>query len=620
MSTDAPGASPRQGWQGLFAALASPTAFGATVFWWWAALLALRGFALDTLWGEVSLTVALRSVAAMIGVAAVIFTIGHIGLDRARSRKRGTRWLGIAGAGTYAFAALAISAIQITLDSRLNATIAMLLQRSTVAFTALLIICYCVDRRAYHLDAVARLIGQRRRLTAQRRCYDESLAALRAGLTELVSRTAGQGMLLPVDAGRRLLATPATASEIKDLADATRDCATGVIRELSHLLDQEPGVPAQRLAEVDELEDQADLTLIRRGRLATFAQVLLQVFQRNPFPPAPFGIFSFLAVFFVSLQVRSVGVAVVAGLCASVPTLATAWLANRWFSPWLVRRSFPLRLLGVIAVLATAATLGAIAVSTVISSEQPGRIGLQLAVGLVLFGLACSLILTFDHERHRVLQALGATLEGIQWESTRLQSDELGVRREIAAVLHSDIQGRLAAIAAQLEQQSVRIQQGQETAESVRPVLDACVSELERTHRHMLSLTEASTVGTTDLRQELESIESLWRPVLTLEIECDEAVFERLATSRSASTAVAVAAREGLSNALRHGGASRVWLKIETDSDSVQLTVRDDGSGVLEELVPGLGMRSMMRSGAQVSIRPGETAGCELRVRVPAPS
>jgi signal transduction histidine kinase len=52
------------------------------------------------------------------------------------------------------------------------------------------------------------------------------------------------------------------------------------------------------------------------------------------------------------------------------------------------------------------------------------------------------------------------------------------------------------------------------------------------------------------------------------------------------------AAQEGLTNAIRHGEASRIELKIRFHEDAVELTVRDDGKGC-PEISEGFGLQHM---------------------------
>ncbi len=55
------------------------------------------------------------------------------------------------------------------------------------------------------------------------------------------------------------------------------------------------------------------------------------------------------------------------------------------------------------------------------------------------------------------------------------------------------------------------------------------------------------------------------------------------------------AAQEGVHNALKHAHATRLWLRCEAVSGSVQLSVEDDGVGLPDTLTEGFGLRSLRR-------------------------
>jgi two-component system sensor histidine kinase UhpB len=80
-------------------------------------------------------------------------------------------------------------------------------------------------------------------------------------------------------------------------------------------------------------------------------------------------------------------------------------------------------------------------------------------------------------------------------------------------------------------------------------------------------------------------------------------------------------AQEGLTNAARHSGASKVTLTLEHDAGSVVLRVLDngrgfDGSGAEGGGLRGIRERTLIVRGA-VAIKPAATGGVEIRLQVP---
>ncbi len=82
------------------------------------------------------------------------------------------------------------------------------------------------------------------------------------------------------------------------------------------------------------------------------------------------------------------------------------------------------------------------------------------------------------------------------------------------------------------------------------------------------------------------------------------------------------ALQEGLTNALRHAGASQVWTVLDFDAEWVALTVGDDGKGASEAaLARGFGLSALAERaqdvGGTFAVHGAEGRGLTLRVQVP---
>lgn len=116
-----------------------------------------------------------------------------------------------------------------------------------------------------------------------------------------------------------------------------------------------------------------------------------------------------------------------------------------------------------------------------------------------------------------------------------------------------------------------------------------------------------------------EALLALARPIPGVKI-----VLEGREQARVASVAQAEAllrfAQEGLTNALRHGQASRVSLRVETSGNRLRLSVEDDGRGRLP-LTEGHGLAGMRERlagfGGELHIEQHEPRGLVFRAELP---
>lgn len=81
---------------------------------------------------------------------------------------------------------------------------------------------------------------------------------------------------------------------------------------------------------------------------------------------------------------------------------------------------------------------------------------------------------------------------------------------------------------------------------------------------------------------------------------------------------------EALTNARRHSGAALVEVRLEHDERMLRLTVRDDGSGIPADAVPGVGLRSLRERadelGGTLEIVAADGGGTEIRAALPLAS
>ncbi|HZP10975.1 MAG TPA: histidine kinase [Nevskiaceae bacterium] len=123
-----------------------------------------------------------------------------------------------------------------------------------------------------------------------------------------------------------------------------------------------------------------------------------------------------------------------------------------------------------------------------------------------------------------------------------------------------------------------------------------------------------------DLQKALVALDpGLPRPRVTFELDPEV----RVADMRRAD-ALLHCAQEGLTNALRHSGASVVRVALARSPQGVTLTVEDDGAGSARQVRVGNGLRGlrerMEEVGGRLSIGDHAPSGLQLQALVPDPA
>jgi signal transduction histidine kinase len=83
-------------------------------------------------------------------------------------------------------------------------------------------------------------------------------------------------------------------------------------------------------------------------------------------------------------------------------------------------------------------------------------------------------------------------------------------------------------------------------------------------------------------------------------------------------------AQEALHNAVRHAAADAVAIRVRAGGDAVEVEVTDDGRGLPERPVPGVGLSSMRERAAELggscSVGPAAPSGTRVHAVLPLPA
>lgn len=216
----------------------------------------------------------------------------------------------------------------------------------------------------------------------------------------------------------------------------------------------------------------------------------------------------------------------------------------------------------------------------------------ELSSGAVIAWIAASMGLAAMLSQRRLRNQVAAAAQGrlqIELALAALQHEEIRVRREVAEGLHGSMQQRLVLVVARLDS----LLSGLAGAER-RPVTDHEVALLREMREEIETVREADVRATSRMLypEQLEvgmvpAIRALLGRIPStvntrLGVTDEVRVLDDPAASRLNRSERLLAVRvveEAVSNALRHGHAEVVDVRVSLDEDAVEVRVSDDGQG-----------------------------------------
>jgi two-component system sensor histidine kinase ChiS len=191
-------------------------------------------------------------------------------------------------------------------------------------------------------------------------------------------------------------------------------------------------------------------------------------------------------------------------------------------------------------------------------------------------------------------------------------------RQRIAKEIHDTAGHSLTTVIMQTESAKLIVESNPEEAKSkiVAANLQArhALEEL-RDSVHLLSGSTAQK----DLREELLGIihESTDGTGIKIRSDIDE-----LSVSQSKHRFLCNTLKEGISNGLRHGGATAFWFECKREQDKIVFLLSDNGKGADGDIDKGFGLTMMEERacalGGEISFRSEDGEGFEICIQMPA--
>jgi two-component system, NarL family, sensor histidine kinase UhpB len=220
-----------------------------------------------------------------------------------------------------------------------------------------------------------------------------------------------------------------------------------------------------------------------------------------------------------------------------------------------------------------------------------------------------------------VAEAFDAMLERLEAErrasARRALAAQEGERLRVARELHDELGQTLTAAALRAEGAAAADGAQAQALTEIAQVLQQSLGEVRRIARELRpeALDDLGLVNAViTLCTRVASHAGTW-------IEREFAA-DLPALGSEADLVVYRVAQEALTNALRHGQATRITVALTRDGDDVVLRVRDDGCGLPEPLREGNGIAGMreraMLIGARLELHGAPDHGAEVRLAVTA--
>lgn len=234
---------------------------------------------------------------------------------------------------------------------------------------------------------------------------------------------------------------------------------------------------------------------------------------------------------------------------------------------------------------------------------------------LVTIGILAALVA--EQARRRTFHAIKAVAvqQRLERELTSMAEAE---RQRIGRDLHDGLGSRLQGLALMAEGIARRVQNSQvieaDELRELAELLGEGVDEVRRLSRGL----DPAPVETGLCR----ALQALAERTDSAGIDCTFLVEgDERPVSRDATVHLYHIAQEAVTNAIRHGSAGRVDIRLTIRTGTIALDIRDDGSGIPDDPADGQGLRAMRWRAALLDaalrVRRGPTGGTLVSCVVP---
>jgi signal transduction histidine kinase len=202
-------------------------------------------------------------------------------------------------------------------------------------------------------------------------------------------------------------------------------------------------------------------------------------------------------------------------------------------------------------------------------------------------------------------QKIVETNELLEREIRLLESLSKNNGVKIANLLHGPVQGKIAGVVLALRIYASNDKAISETEiDRIKKILNSVDRDLDQI------INSSNNISQFDFTHSINKLKSNWGELIQVAIVKENWFDAGLLNSYAASMSEVL--DEAISNALRHGLASKVEIGISFVNNNLKITVTDDGSGIDENYKPGFGMGVYKDNNFKYSIFKGQNGGSQL--------
>lgn len=235
------------------------------------------------------------------------------------------------------------------------------------------------------------------------------------------------------------------------------------------------------------------------------------------------------------------------------------------------------------------------------------RVVIAGAFYFFVMGWSLALVIAVSHLLRTTNKELVAATNQLR---RQLIADNIGARhfeQAVSQVLHGPIQDAIAASLKRIQSLPPDALPGNTEGEIIRHHVEGALELLDESPLRLYSVNNG-----------VEELAQLWSGVVEIELTCDKQTFELLDQAQTTSSIVMEVIREAVSNAIRHGDASHIYVSItlcENKTD-VSITVKNNGSLIPVDFTAGIGTKLLDDMTLSWS-RNNESEGVLLTATVP---